>query len=379
MVAACPFPYPRGTPIRIYGMAAALSQRGHEVDVVTYHLGERDSDAPFRIHRGVNLPTYRKTSPGPTYQKLILLDPLLTLKLRELLRRQPPDVIHAHHYEGLLIAIAARSRGSPPTVFDAHTLLESELPSHGLGLPRRMKRWIGRALDKRLPRRADHVIAVTDDIRARMLQSRSVKPEHVSVIPSGVDHEQFDSVSQLSADPAGPRTLVFTGNMALYQRIDLMLEAFKVLRELRSDVRLRVVTEDSFERYEQRAVDLGIRPFIDVREVGFDEVPDLLASADIALNPRVECDGLPQKLLNYMAAGKPVVSFAGSAKLLVNGEHGLIVADEDTIAFARAINRLLDDVELARRIGTAGREFVRSRLSWDAAARQVEAVYQRVL
>ncbi len=128
MVAACPFPFSRGTPIRVYRMAAALSQRGHEVDVVTYHLGERDSDAPFRIHRGANLPTYRKTSPGPTYQKLILLDPLLALKLRDLLRRQPVDVVHAHHYEGLLIAIAARSRVSPPTVFDAHTLLESELP-----------------------------------------------------------------------------------------------------------------------------------------------------------------------------------------------------------------------------------------------------------
>ena len=379
MVAACPFPFPRGTPIRIYRMAAALSERGHEVDVVTYHLGERDSDAPFRIHRAPNLPTYHKTSPGPTYQKLFLLDPLLTLRLRDLLRRQPVDVIHAHHYEGLLIANAARSRGSPPTVFDAHTLLESELPYYRLGLPRRMKRWIGRALDERLPRRADHVIAVTDDIRARMLQSRSVKPEHVSVIPNGVDHERFSSVARLSPSPAGPRTLVFAGNMALYQGIDLMLEAFKALRELRSDVRLRVVTEDSFERYEQRAVGLGIRPFIDVCEAGFDEVPDLLASADIALNPRVECDGLPQKLLNYMAAGKPVVSFAGSAKHLVNGEHGLIVADGDTLAFARAIDRLLDDVELARRLGTAGREFVRSRLSWDAAARQVEGVYERVL
>ena len=123
----------------------------------------------------------------------------------------------------------------------------------------------------------------------------------------------------------------------------------------------------------------GETPACEIRRPRRDEVPDLLVSADIALNPRLECDGLPQKLLNHMAAGKPVVSFAGSAKLLADGEHGLIVAYADAIAFARAIDRLLDDVELARRLGTAGWEFVRSRLSWDAAARRVEAVYERVL
>lgn len=338
MVAACPFPYPRGTPIRIYGMAEALSKRGHQVDVVTYHPGQDAADARFRIHRGANLPTYQKTSPGPSYQKLFLLDPLLTLKMRDLLHRQTADVIHAHHFEGLLVARGATSAGSPPVVFDAHTLLESELPYYGLGLPSRMKRWIGRVLDERLPRRADHVIAVTEDIRDRMLLAKSVKPEQVSVIPNGVETELFASLSLHSPVPGEPRTLVFTGNMASYQRIDLLLEAFKAVRGIRNDVRLRiVVSEDTFERYEREAVELGIRPFIDVHEVAFHEVPDLLASADVALNPRVECDGLPQKLMNYMASGRPIVSFASSAKHLVHMEHGLIVPDGHTTAFAQAI------------------------------------------
>jgi glycosyltransferase involved in cell wall biosynthesis len=97
------------------------------------------------------------------------------------------------------------------------------------------------------------------------------------------------------------------------------------------------------------------------------------------VNPRVECDGIPQKLLNYMAAGKPIVSFAGSAKHLVDGELGLVVPDRDTVSFARAIDRLLEDPDLAGRLGAAAGHFVRSTLSWEAAASRLEAVYEGLL
>ena len=60
-----------------------------------------------------------------------MLDPLLTYKLRQLLKAHSFDVIHAHHYEGLLAALCARGRRNPPVVFDSHTLLETELPHYG--------------------------------------------------------------------------------------------------------------------------------------------------------------------------------------------------------------------------------------------------------
>lgn len=379
MVAACPFPVPRGTPIRIYRMADALARRGHDVHVVTYHLGEPTPDPGFEIHRIPNVSTYSKTSAGPSYQKLAVLDPLLALELRRLLRSRRFDVIHAHHFEGLLVADVARSRGAPPIVFDVHTLLESELPYYGLGLPKSFKRRVGRALDSWFPRRADHVIAVTDDIRSGLVGSGAVGPEQVSVIPNGVESDVFVSAKAPTSANGHPRRLIFTGNLAPYQGIDLMLDAFRVVTQRRDDVRLTIATEDSFKPYEQRAMDMGIRSFIDVHEVDFTHVPDLLGQAEIALNPRIECDGLPQKLLNYMAAGRPVVSFAGSAKHLVNGRHGRVVEDRDTEAFAGAIDELLRDTALADRLGAAGKEMVQRELSWEATAQGVEALYQRLV
>jgi glycosyltransferase involved in cell wall biosynthesis len=81
------------------------------------------------------------------------------------------------------------------------------------------------------------------------------------------------------------------------------------------------------------------------------------------------------KLLNYMAAAAPIVSFDGSAALLEHEGTGLRVSDGDVGAMADAIARLLDDPGLARRLGDAARERVRREHSWDAAGATVEQIY----
>ena len=62
----------------------------------------------------------------------------------------------------------------------------------------------------------------------------------------------------------------------------------------------------------------------------------------------MHCDGIPQKLLNYMAAGKGIVCSAGSAKLLEHERTGLIVPNGDVDAFAAAIVRLAADPRVLR-------------------------------
>ena len=379
MVAACPLPYPRGTPLRIHGLADILARRGHEVHVVTYHLGGPDGDVRYHLHRIAHVSTYRKLSPGPSFQKLAVVDPLLAVRLRGVLRRLSCEVIHAHHFEGLLAGLAANLGRGIPLVFDAHTLLEAELPFYRAGTLARASRRLGRMLDTHLPPRADHVIADTDSMRSKLLELGRLGPEDISVIGSGVGLDIFD-VPPARPSPEAPesRTAVFTGNLAAYQGIDLMVRAFASVVQSRPTARLRIVTESSFEPYEALARELGVRDRIDLHLVPFEALPAHLAAADVALNPRVECDGLPQKLLNYMASGRPIVSFEGSAKSLTHEANALVVPNGDVAGFARAVNRLFDDPVLARRLGDHARRLVRDTMSWDAAAAKVEAVYARL-
>ena len=116
MIAACPFPWPRGTPVRIQRIAEAVAKRGHAVHVVTYHLGEELADAPYAVHRIRDVPGYRRTEPGPTLGKLFRLDPMLVRLLRRLHREHRFDLVHAHHYEGLLVA--SRALGGVPNVYE---------------------------------------------------------------------------------------------------------------------------------------------------------------------------------------------------------------------------------------------------------------------
>ncbi len=378
MVAACPFPRPRGTPVRIFRMAEALAGRGHDVHVVTYHHGD-EKTGPMQIHRTPEIPSYRKYSPGPTLLKLVLLDPLLARRLVGVLRDYEIDVIHAHHYEGLLVGAWARFRTGRPVIFDAHTLLETELPSYGSFIPRGVKKVIGGTIDRILPRWADHVVSVTERIRGSLICKSRLDPDRVSVVSNGVEIENFENCSRPAQAESSVRKIVFTGNLTAYQGIELMLDAFEAVARERPDVRLLIVTRESFDAYEDRARSLGIRDRIDMVPSSFDTIPELLSQATVALNPRVDCDGIPQKLLNYMAAGLPTVSFEGSAPCVDHDKTGWIVPKGDHLAFARGILRFLDDDGLAHRIGSAGRELVRTYYTWEEAARKMEPIYAKLV
>src|SRR3954452_12570780 len=117
MVAACPYPARRGTPIRIQRLAEGRAARGHQVHVVTYHYGTGNPGPTLSVHRIPQIKSYQNLSPGPPYVKLALLDPLLAVKLGQVLRRHQVDSIHAPHFEALLGAAAARLGRNIPLVF----------------------------------------------------------------------------------------------------------------------------------------------------------------------------------------------------------------------------------------------------------------------
>jgi glycosyltransferase involved in cell wall biosynthesis len=380
VVAACPFPWGRGTPIRIRRLAEGLAARGHEVHVATYHLGEPGDLPGVRISRIAPVRGYSQAAPGPNLQKLFVLDPLLMAKLRRLLSEQAFDVIHAHHAEGLLVALLTRSSHRLPIVFDAHTTLESELPYYyGAAIVGRLMGRLGRTLDRRLPARADHTVTVTAELRDRLLAAHSLDPGRVTVVSNGLEFEIFEQARQHARLRPPGETLVFAGNLATYQGVDLMLEAFASVRERRPDARLKIVSQSGFAPFEDLARRLGIREALDIFEAGFESVPEHLAQADVALNPRLDSPGIAQKTLNYMATGLPIVSFAGSGRHLVDGETALLAENGDIGAFADAIVRLLEDPALARRLGDQAQEVVEKKNSWDQSAVLLERVLEQVV
>jgi glycosyltransferase involved in cell wall biosynthesis len=379
VVAACPFPLPRGTPIRILRLSEALAARGHEVHIATYHLGSGPVAPAIGVHRIDDVRSYQKLSPGPTYGKLMRVDPKLGRLLRRLLRSRQFDVIHAHHYEGLLVSAAARAGSGVPLIYDAHTLLASELPFYSLGIPKEVMRRLGRRMDGWMPRLAEHAVCVTETIRDKLVRDLRLDSSRVSVVANGVEVEHFDPATVTAPVVRPGRSVMFTGNLAEYQGIDLMLMAFQFASRHVEDARLVIVTDSPFTPYESLARQLGIRDRIDiVPSPSFDALPRLLVGANVAVNPRTDCDGVPVKLLNYMAAARAVVSFDGSAPGVEHGRTGWLAPSGDVEALGQGIVELLQQPERARAIGAAAREYIVRHCSWDMAAQRCEDVYRQL-
>jgi glycosyltransferase involved in cell wall biosynthesis len=380
VIAACPLPWPRGTPIRIHRMAEALVARGHEVHLATYPLGDDSVDVSYHMHRVGSPDAELDASPGPSLKKLLWLDPQLWQLVRRLLATHEFDVIHAHHYEGLITALSARrSDQAVPVIYDAHTLLSTELPHYRLHLPRKLVTYFGGALDRNLPPRADHVIAVTERMRQWFHDAAAIPSSHLSLIPNGVEQDHFgpglvNGGTRKRTNGHAPR-IVFAGNLADYQGIGTLLESFALLRKEVGDAQLALVTDSELGEWENNIRELGLGAAVEVVRSDFDTLPAHLDAADVLVNPRMDCDGIPQKLLNYMAAGKPIVSFRGSAPVLQNERNGLVVPDADAQGFADAIRRLLQAPEFARQLGAAARRDVEDTYSWQGVAKHVESVY----
>ncbi len=190
---------------------------------------------------------------------------------------------------------------------------------------------------------------------------------------NGVETANFCVEDAVPAD--GTVRLIYTGTLAPYQDVDLLLEAFALARRTRKDLRLCFSVSSPFDPYEAQAQRLGVRHAIDVVPDGFAELPTRLARSSIAVLPRTRCPGIPQKLLNYMAAAKPIVASAGSAKILDHERTGLVVPNGNVAAFADAILRLAGNPGLARELGRCAREHVERSCSWDHAAEQLEQIY----
>ena len=96
------------------------------------------------------------------------------------------------------------------------------------------------------------------------------------------------------------------------------------------------------------------------------------------VNPRAECPGYPLKLLNYMAAGRAIVSFRDSARDLTHGVDAWLVDEPSAAALAEGLDIMLAEPRRAATLGAAARRRVVDNLTWSRIIAELETVYRRV-
>jgi glycosyltransferase involved in cell wall biosynthesis len=279
-------------------------------------------------------------------------DALALLELVRLCRRLQPDIVHAHSSKaGALGRTAAALARVPVRVFTVHAwpFAADEGVSGRFYL----------RVERGLRRLTTSFVCVARTTRHLGVAAGACRPEEAVVIHNAVDVSSFP-VPERSADT--PR-IVSVGRFAFPKDFPTLIGALASIQTpwraaFAGEGPLRPEIAGELERrgLAGRVELLGSR----------DDVPQLLGSADIfVLSSRSE--GFPVSVLEAMAAGLPVVAtdIGGVSEAVLHDETGLLVPANDPVALAGALDRLLRDAPLRRRLGAAGLE--RARRDFDVA------------
>jgi glycosyltransferase involved in cell wall biosynthesis len=372
----------------IESIARGVAARGHRVDVVLPHHPElrRPAGEPvtFFPYRYAPLERWSRWGYAQSMHKDVrvhrgafLLAPLVALALRRVvaarLRALRYDVVHAHWVvpNAALIAGLVRGRGVPlvvslhgSDVFVAETLMPA------------------RVLARRALHRAGAVTACSADLHRRALRL-GARPERTRTVPYGVDAMDPGDTdvagvrAELGAPPGATLVLGlgrlvekkgFAHLVAAAARVPGVHVALAGEGDLRDELLARIAATGA--------------PAVLVGALNRTAVAATLAVADIVVVPSVvdragNVDGLPNVLLEAMAAGRAVIAsrVAGIPDVVTDGVDGVLVPPGDPIALAEALARLAGDPALRQRLGAAARATVTETLSWERVARTFEESY----
>ena len=203
-----------------------------------------------------------------------------------------------------------------------------------------------------LARFSRKIVANAERLRGVLTDRLGVAADKVEVVANGVDIGHFQP--RAGAAPQPPLILCVARRVG---RKDLptLLAAFRIVRERRPDVRLRIVGNGP--------VDLAGGAGVEVLPAPGDIRPQLAEATVFALSSVDE--GAPNVILEAMAAGLPVVTTeaGGAGELVVPGVTGLTVGQGDAAALAEALLAVIGDPERAAAMGAAGRARVETDFS----------------
>jgi glycosyltransferase involved in cell wall biosynthesis len=293
------------------------------------------------------------------------------LKLAAYLRKMRFEVVHAHDLWSNMVGMAASMLARVPVTITSQRDLSHDA-------------WYGtyrRRVLRFLQRRSSVVLTNAKAIRDSLVAQDGVPPEKVCVIYNGVDLDKFRNShphrAAMFPDSEGNKLIVLVGNMISEVKGHLVLisAAVEIVRQYPRTQFVLVGEGPKRRDFEAQVASSGLKEnflFLGRRT----DVAQILGCCDIAVLPSL-AEGLPNAVLEYLAAGLPVVASAlgGNLEVIQDGITGLLVPAQDSPALANALTRLLDDQEFSARLARAGQEHVASYFSFERLVAEVGKLY----
>lgn len=291
------------------------------------------------------------------------------------------DLVHSHYWTSAEPGLQLAKRLGVPSVFTGHTIAALKERAGGEDEPGARKKAESEAM-----RRSHAVVTLAEEESASLNDLFCLPPGRTHAVPMGVDGAVFSPRLRAEARAAlgigqDERVVLAVGRIEPFKGTDVLVRASALMGRR---ARLLIVGgsegEPGVEWLRGEARKSGVSNLLDWHAaVPQHDLPAYYAAADVCAVPSLhETFGLVA--LEAMACGRPVAaSDAGGLRELVrHGETGLLCEPGDAPELARALDALLSDPSMARRMGESGA--VRAQgFTWDASAARLAAVYEQVV
>lgn len=291
--------------------------------------------------------------------------PLAVGRLARLMRDQQPQIVQNFLFHANVVGTLAARRLHVP-----HVLLGMRVAD-----PRRSRAWI----ERRLARRASKVVCVSQSV-ADFCRERGFPAEKLAVIPNGVDVERFASARPIDLTtlglPPGRKAIVFVGRLHVQKDLHELIAATPDLFPKLPNHDLLVVGDGSQrDALERLAGELGLASRVHFAGWRAD-VPEILAAADMLVLPS-RWEGMPNVVLEAMAAGKPAVATAAEGVLELLGERASkqVAPVGDLQTFCERILQIAQDSQLSAKLGKTNQQRVLAEFSLQQMVQKYERIY----
>jgi glycosyltransferase involved in cell wall biosynthesis len=297
------------------------------------------------------------------------------------------DVVHYRNiWDGLSIA-QNKKRFGYKTLFEVNGLASIELKYHYPGLDHDLLMKIKEQEIATL-HLSDAVICPSHVTRD-YIASLGLDRQRVAVIPNGVSPSDF-SPSPLPSREGRVPSLLYLGTLADWQGLEAVIRALPKILE-RQAVRLHIVGRGRSRQRKflsKQIRKLGVEGSVTVQPaVPHHEVPAVIAESDICIAPlglndrNVTQGACPIKVLEYMAAGRPLIAsnIPIVRELVREDVDALLFSPNDADDLARQVLTLLNDFDLSKRLAESASERALTKFTWHEAQKKLVKVYEKLL
>ncbi len=345
MLAPEPFFQPRGTPISVYQRIRALSDLGHAVDLVTYHLGEDKEIKNLKIARIPNVFFIKNIDIGPSLKK-IPLDFLLFLRAGGLLLRNKYDLIFSHE-EGALFGVILSKISGIPHIYDMHSSLPQQLENFDFSRSKLLKR-VFLGMERSILKNSSAIVVICLDLLKQV--EKEGYADRAILLENFIDFDLMEftpeQIQQKRQEFASgdKKIVLYAGNFQPYQGISLLLEAASHLHDNRVVFVLVGESPAAVKREKDKAQELGIadRVFF-TGQVPPSQMPLFISVADVLVSPRLSGTNTPLKIYSFLKSGKPLVATNLWTHTQVLSDQISVLVEPDAECMAEGITFALFD------------------------------------